>query len=178
MNKNNIALIFIFFALLNSCNNKGKQLVKNSFQEVKNEDTDNNKQTFNVVSKTRYCYIEKIFKRNKKTFIICTYVDFLIGEKALQKAIQNGDADYEINKDGDTIHFLNTDHYISNQNKKSVTLELISDIKIELWNYHENNNLFNKVSIQELENYLQNNPIIILKIKNGIVIEMKEQYVP
>ena len=105
-------------------------------------------------------------------------MDFLNNEKAIEKAKQNGDADFDVNKKGDTIYFVYNDYYISNVNPKLRTLELIPEIRIELWNYPKNNGVFNTVNINELKDHLSSEPIMILKIKNGIIIEMREQYVP
>jgi len=57
-------------------------------------------------------------------------------------------------------------------------LELIPEIRIELWNYPKNNGIFNTVNISELKDNLSSEPIMILKIKNRIVTEMREQYTP
>lgn len=168
----------ILAQILMSCNSKGKTLKESRLLNSEITKTNDQSNRSDTSKSIKYCTIKKLFNKKGTSFVTVNYIDYLTGDKALEKAKLNGDADYEINKDGDTIHFLNTDHYISNHNTKSITLELISDIKIELWNYPENNSLFNKVSIQELDSYLSNNPLMILKIKNGIVIEMKEKYLP
>jgi hypothetical protein len=131
-----------------------------------------------VIIETKYCFIKKLIAKNGKNFILADFIDFFTDKKAIEKSIQNGDAEFDINKKRDTVYFVYDDYYISNVNPQLRTLELVSTIKVELWNYPKNNGIFNEVNIIELKNYLSHEPIMILKIINGIVTEMKEQFIP
>lgn len=152
---------------------KTNESIKTEIKESKVE-----QKTENKIIETKYCFIKNLTEKNGKNYIVVDFVDFLTDEKAIEKAKQNGDADFDVNKKGDTIYFVYNDYYVSNINPKLRTLELIPDIRIELWNYPKNNGIFNTVNINELKDHLSSEPIMILKIKNGIVIEMREQYVP
>ncbi len=168
----------ILILALSSCVDKEKQpkIDQSIITEIKESKVELKPK--NTTIETKYCFIKNLTEKNGKNYIVTDFVDFLTHEKAIEKAKQNGDADFDINKKGDTIYFVYNDYYVSNVNSKLRTLELVSDIKIELWNYPKNNGIFNKVNINEFKNHLSNEPIMILKIKNGIVTEMREQYVP
>jgi len=163
---------------LSSCANKEKKrkINKSILTEIVESKIESNPES--TIIETKYCFIKSISEKKGKNFIIADFVDFLTNEKAVKKAKQNGDAEVDINKKGDTIYFVYNDYYVSNINPKLRTLELIPDIKIELWNYPKDNGIFNIVNINELKKHLTAEPIMILKIKNGIIIEMKEQFIP
>jgi len=169
---------FILILTFSSCVNKEKPSKTNESikTEIKESKVETKPKTTTI--ETKYCFIKNLTEKNGKNYIIADFVDFLTDTKAIEKAKQNGDADFDINKKGDTIYFVYNDYYVSNINPKLRTLELIPDIKIELWNYPKDNGIFNAVNTNELKNHLSAEPIMILKIKNGIVIEMREQYVP
>ncbi|MDO6745537.1 hypothetical protein Q4553_13265 [Tenacibaculum soleae] len=168
----------ILILTFTSCANKEKQPKINESIITETEESKIEQKPENINIETKYCFIKNLTEKNGKNYIIADFVDFLTDEKAIEKAKQNGDADFDINKKGDTIYFVYNDYYVSNVNPKLRTLELIPQIRIELWNYPKNNGIFNTVNINELNDHLSSKPIMILKIKNGIVTEMREQYVP
>ncbi|AUC15504.1 hypothetical protein BTO06_10285 [Tenacibaculum sp. SZ-18] len=153
---------------------KGIQTSPNT--NINQPKTDGNSE--NIVLATKHCLINKIVIENGKKYVVADYVDFLIGDKAIEKAKENGDADYDISEKGDTLYFVNNDYYVSNVNPKLRTLELDDNVKIEIWDYFKSNGVFKIVNINELQKYLSTKPIMILKIRNGIVMEMREQFVP
>lgn len=131
-----------------------------------------------VTLDTKHCYINKIIVKNGKKYVVADYVDFLIGDQAIEKAKENDDAHYDMDEKGDTLYFVNNDYYVSNINAKLRTLELADDVTIEVWDFPKNNGVFNTVNINELENHLGSKPIMILTIENGVIIKIKEQFVP
>ncbi len=161
-----------------SCKEKEKQLLKTKSDEYKTEKTTIKPESKKIALETKHCFVKEVTKKGEKYFIIADYIDFLTNEKAVEKAKEQGEAEYDISEKGDTIYFVYNDYYISNVNPKLRTLELSSDVKIELWNYPKNNGLFSKVSITEFIDHLKAEPILILTIENGVVTEMKEQYTP
>jgi hypothetical protein len=168
----------ILILTFSSCANKEKQpkISESIKTEIKESKTVQKPES--TIIETKYCFIKNLTEKNGKYYVIADFVDFLTDEKAIEKAKQNGDADFDVNEKGDTIYFVYNDYYVSNVNPKLRTLELIPEIRIQLWNYPKNNGIFNAVNINELKDHLSSEPIMILKIKNGIVIEMREQYVP
>ena len=162
----------IYFLILTlsftSCANNEKQPKINEPIKTEIKESKVELKPENTIIETKYCFIKNLTEKKGKNYIVADFVDFLTDEKAVEKAKQNGDADFDINKKGDTIYFVYNDYYVSNVNPKLRTLELISNIKIELWNYPKDNGIFNTVSLNELEKNLSNNPIMILKIKNDL----------
>lgn len=167
---NFLLLSLIFF----SCFKKEKKSEINDYNENKIIESKTPEQFENKAIETKYCFVRKLIEKDGKNYLIADYVQFLTGEEALKKAIQNKDTDFELNEKGDTIHSVPNDYYVSNVNPKLRTLELVSNVSIELWN----EGVHNKVTINEFKKHLSEEPLIILKIQNGMVKEMSEQYVP
>lgn len=165
-------------ASLSSCTDNKKKAEIKETSKTENIKPKVKAKSENTILETKHCFIKSLIVQNGKNYAIADYVDFLTQDKAIEKAIENDDADYDINEKGDTIYFVYNDYYVSNINPKLRTLELADNVKIELWNYPKNNGIFNTVNINELEKHLSSEPIMILKIENGIIIEMREQYVP
>ena len=128
----------------------------------------------------KHCFVKNIITKNGKNYIIVDYVDFLTGNKAIEKAKINGDAEYDVSKSGDTIYFVYNDYYISNVNSKLRTIELAENIKIELLDFSENANDtgYKNVSIAKFVEQYENHSLVILKLENGICKEIKEQFTP
>jgi hypothetical protein len=128
----------------------------------------------------KHCFLKDVIKKDEKHFIIADYVDFLTNEKAIEKAKQQGEADYDISEKGDTIYFVYNDYYISNVNPKLRKLELSEQIKIELLDFSQksDDSMYKIVSVKELSEQFENHSLVILKIENGIVMEIKEKFTP
>lgn len=132
----------------------------------------------NLDIENKHCYVKKVNHKNGNYSIIVDYIEFLTGKEAYEKAKKNKDLDFEINEKGDSTFFLYNDYYISNINPKLREFKLDSKVKIKLWNYPKNNGIYNDVSVLDFLNHLHDNPVIILKIKDGVISEMFEQYTP
>jgi hypothetical protein len=133
------------------------------------------------LTETRHCYIKKIFSENDRTYIKVDYIEFLTGEKAIEIAKEDGQAEFNISEFGDTIYYVLNDYYIINKNNKLRTFELSSDIVIELFYYTETNyeiQHLKNTDLKKLEEHIKNHPILVIEIIVGIVRSLKEQYTP
>lgn len=177
--KMNIKNLLLFLTLLLfSCKEKQQHKIESTQSQVEKKSVEPTKE--NSIIENKHCYIKEVFKRDEIYFISADYIDFLMDEKAIEKAKDHGEAEYDISENGDTIYFVYNDYYISNFNPKLRTLELSEQIKIELLDFSKNANDtgFKKVSVNKLIEEINSNPIIILSIKDGVVIEIKEQFTP
>lgn len=173
-------LIFLLTLIQFSCNHQEKQTIEIPSTEPKNQEQIVDSKSDNPIYENKFCFIKKVVKENGKHYIIVDYIDFLTGNKAIERAKKFGNAEYDISTNGDTTYYVYDDYYVSNINPKLRTLELAKDVKIELLDFSENpsENGYKIVSLTEFTDKIENNPIIILKSKNGIVMEMKEQFTP
>ncbi|MBL4905404.1 MAG: hypothetical protein JKZ00_05225, partial [Flavobacteriaceae bacterium] len=85
---------------------------------------------------------------------------------------------YDISASGDTIYYLENDIYLSNSNHELMTLELSDSIDLQLVDFSANEFKLKKVSLSDFIEYLKNDPIILVTLKNGLVIAMTETYIP
>ena len=177
--ENRITIILIFLIILFSCK-KEVQSERILAAKSKIEKQIIYSQNEIVIDEKKHCFVKEFIQKSEKTYIVVDYVDFLTGEKAIEKAKLNGDADYNILKNGDTIYFVYSDYYISNINPKLRKIELAKEIKIELLDFSENSNEngYKNTTINEFEKQWKNHSFVTLNLENGICIGIKEQFTP
>ncbi len=129
----------------------------------------------NLKFEKQYCYINKVHKRNGVVFIEADFIEFFKGKKAVQKAKEYGDAEFDINKSGDTLYFLYNNYYIKNKNPKLRILELDDRARVKA---NKINQISKDFSIKALNQIILDRPIFILKMNNSIVYEIIEQKLP
>jgi hypothetical protein len=115
----------------------------------------------------------KIYKENNKNYIDADYVQYFIGDKAIDMAKKNGDADSHI-VNGIKVYSIPGDFYIVNQNNKIRKLEVSDNVKIDLTSSDDSK------SENDLNN-LKNNfkdKLFVLSINNDKVIEIQEIFTP
>lgn len=132
------------------------------------------------IVKSKDYFIKAIFEKEKEHFIIADAFDFLMDDEAVKKAKEQGDADYYFSEKGDTIYTLDSDQYLFNPIEKWDTLALAKNIKILMLSFSSDSLVMKRVSLLELTHQIQIKGELItgLKIKEGKVIEITEQYVP
>ena len=175
---NNKILFSLLTLIFFSCKKKQLTGIKPSESKIEKPIITNTEKK--TVLENRHCFVNGIIEKNDKKYIVVDYVDFLTGDKATEKAKLNGDAEFDISKSGDTIYFVYSDYYVSNINSKLRTIELRADIKIELLDFSPSSNEsgYKTVFIEEFIKKYKNHSLVILKMKNGICEEIKEQFTP
>lgn len=139
------------------------------------------KKKSDYLEEKRHSFIkEVVIKGNNKNYIIADYIDFLTGDKAVEKAKELGDAAYDVSKSGDTTYYIYKDYYLFNANPELRRVELAKEVNIELLDVKQNSNGigYKEVSLLEFKEQIKRGQIIILRIENGIVVGMKEQFTP
>jgi hypothetical protein len=127
----------------------------------------------NVQINKSHAFIMKIYKENNKNYIDADYVQYFIGDKAIDMAKKNGDADSHI-VNGIKVYSIPGDFYIVNQNNKIRKLEVSDNVKIDLTSSDDSK------SENDLNN-LKNNfkdKLFVLSINNDKVIEIQEIFTP
>lgn len=150
---NILNLFWVFFISLNGCKNE-----------------------VNIKQEQNYCLITNFYSENDKQFIEVDYIQYLIGNKAIEEAKKRGDADIDI-INGKKKYSIPNDIYIINDNSKLRKLELSQNVKIDL----VNNDDFNVSDTKSILEYLKSNykdKIFLLILDETKVVEIKEIFTP
>ncbi len=123
----------------------------------------------------KYCYINKAYKSNDAIFIEADIIEYYEGKKAVKKALEYGEAEYDIDKNGDTLYFLYNNYYINNQSAKGVILELDDKVRVKTDNINQISNGF---SLKALQKVITDKPVLILEVNDGIVYKITEKRLP
>lgn len=128
-------------------------------------------------------YIRRVFEENDKKYIEVDYIDWLQGEAARQAMVAEGEcANLE-------TCIVDNDYYIKNSDNSTVTLELSDSATILMQTYQilERGDLTEdeKITYDQFEVIFNSNPESStkyapyhLRIDDGIVASITEQYVP
>ena len=81
-------------------------------------------------SDSSYCYIKDALIINNRTFLKVDFIQFFTFDRALEEALKRGDADYNIEENGDTTYLVYNDYYIANDNPEIRTFELTASTNI------------------------------------------------
>ncbi|GAA0720366.1 hypothetical protein GCM10009430_20460 [Aquimarina litoralis] len=123
--------------------------------------------------KKQHCYVKRVFRNNGVIFIEADFIEFYKGKKAVQKAKENNDAEYDIDKNGDTLYFLYKNYYVSNLNAKLRRLELNDKVRIQ-----NLNQISKGFPLKAFEKIISDNPIMVLEMHDGIVYRITQQKLP
>lgn len=123
----------------------------------------------------KYCYINKVYKSNGVVFIEADIIEYYQGRKAVKKAKELGEVEYDLDKNGDTLYFLYNNYYIHNQSSKPKILELDDKARVKIENINQISSGFPLKAFQKV---ITDKPVLILEINNGIVYKITEQKLP
>ncbi|WP_299311897.1 hypothetical protein [uncultured Aquimarina sp.] len=121
----------------------------------------------------KHCYVKKVFRNNGVIFIEADFVEYFKGRKAVEKAKDNNEAEYDIDKNGDTLYFLYDNYYVSNTSNKLRRLELNDKVRIQ-----DINQISKGFPLKAFQKIIEDKPIMILEINDGIVYKIMKQKLP
>ncbi|MEW7291910.1 hypothetical protein [Aquimarina sp. 2304DJ70-9] len=123
----------------------------------------------------RHCYVNRAYKSNDVIFVEVDFIEYYYGKRAVKKAKEYGDAEYDIDKNGDTLYFLYKNYYINNQNPSTRVLEVDDRAQVRIDNINQISNGFPLKAFQKI---ITNKPILILETNNGVVYKVTQQKLP
>jgi hypothetical protein len=135
-------------------------------------DTNNNMRQF--------VYIKNVQQQQNGQWV-CTadYIEFYMGDKAVQVAKKRGDAAVDTGANGKLTYFVYNDYYIVNDNKKLHKLPVSSAVVIKLVNFNSNPIGMRNGSLNELMSMKGRDAYpFILSISKGLITSITQQYVP
>ena len=113
----------------------------------------------NIQVEKNYALVVNMYSENNKDYIDADYVQYFIGEKAIEEAKKRGDSDKRI-ENGKIVYSVPNDYYIVNENNKIRKLEVSNDVKLDYIKKNYKDQLF------------------LLTIQKGKVIEINEIFIP
>jgi hypothetical protein len=134
------------------------------------------KNNINIEQEESYCLISSVYLENGKYYIEADYVQYLVGDKAIEAAKKAGDADIKL-VDGEQKYSIPNDFYIINENPKLRKLELSKNVRLNLVNAYD----LKGNDVKSIFDYFKNNyndKIFLLKLNKGKVVEIDEIFTP
>ncbi|WP_281986174.1 hypothetical protein [Aquimarina aggregata] len=122
--------------------------------------------------KRQYGYVKKAFKSNDAIFVEVDFIEFYKGRLAVKKAKEYGEAEYDIDKKGDTLYFLYNNYYIHNKNSSSRILELDDKVRVKI---DKINQISNGFPLKAFQKIILDQPVLILETNNDIVYKISQQ---
>lgn len=129
-------------------------------------------------SKTQeaYCYLRNLLAHNDEIDLHIDFIQYFQLEEAIIEAKKRGDAELEVDQNGDTTFFVYNDYYIANDKPTQWEFSLSKSSQIELLEWLDSTHVdFNKPE-KSLER-LQLSPFKI-SFKEGEVLHLKEVFIP
>ena len=127
-------------------------------------------------SDSSYCFIKDVINQNNRTYLKVDFIQFFTFEQAIEEAKKRGDAEYDIEENGDTTYFVYNDYYIANDNPKLRTFRLTDSTKIEFLEVL-GDTATNFKNAEKAMKRVEFSPFIITT-EDGKVISLKEVYTP
>ena len=187
-------LIYIaFIGLLFSCSTdsqKENSKQKNQFESENGDSTSQKAELFDttdlqenadeieltMTSDSSYCYIRNVINQNNRTYLKVDFIQFFTFDKAIEEAKKRGDAEYNIEVNGDTTYFVYNDYYIANDNPKLRIFKLTDSTKIEFLEVLGDTATDFKNTDKAMKR-VEFSPFII-ETEQGKILSLKEIYTP
>ena len=127
----------------------------------------------------QFGFLKKVYQKDEKWLIDIDYIQFLSGDEAIKAARKHGEAEMDIDAKKDTTYWVPNDYYIVNDNKKIRTFEFASSAKIGTLDV-SNTGMEEHSGLEYLVKVFKKktNLPFLLKIDEGKIIELKEQFIP
>lgn len=105
-------------------------------------------------------------------------VQFWKGDRAIEEARKRGDAEEELDDYGKKHYFVPNNFYMINANKQIRGYDLASNAQIWVVDY-KGNKMFHRIgTIAEVREKVDNQVPFLVKVQNGKVISIREEYIP
>ena len=177
-----ILFSLFFTATIFGCNSNSNQKtssdttqkateVSNTINKILSSDT-------SIYSKDEYAFIVGIIQKGDSTFIDADYIQHLTGQAAVEAAIKVHQADTFKTEDGKTHIDVPNNYFIVNDNKKIRRLTLDKNCLIDLVINPDRMPPINENSLKSLKNVDHESPFILTLNDKGLVIRIKEIFVP
>lgn len=131
-----------------------------------------------TVANSKYAFIVGNIQKGDSCFIDADYIQYLTGQAAIDAAIKRHEADTFQTEDGKTHVDVPNDYFIVNDNKKIRRLLLAKSCLIDLVINPDGIPPINDNSFQSLKKVDNESPFLLTFNDKGVVIKIKEIFVP
>ena len=114
----------------------------------------------------QYCFIKKIYTKGDTSYIEADYIQFLMGDEAIAAATKKGEQD-----------MVQDDYYVVNDNTKLRSLALSKNVVITLAGTDDGKPSSAGMDDGTLQKKLLSG-IFVIRFENGLVTNMREQFIP
>ena len=164
-------LFFVLILFLAACNEAAENTKPVPAKSALKAPAEKHKRKYLILPQSKpeagqYCFINKAYTATGIQYIEADYVDFLMGDKAIEAAKAKGDSEMVLD-----------DYYIRNDNKKIRKLTLAGDVSILTVEAQDEKLYHVEAGFNDLQKYISNT-LFILQIENGLVKQIKIQYLP
>ena len=130
-------------------------------------------------NKRQFAYIKNLQQKNGKWICTADYIEFYMGDKAVQVAKKRGDATADTGANGKITYFVYNDYYIVNDSKQLQSLAVSPAVVIKLVDFSGGQLKMRNSSFDELLNLKHRDSYpFILGISAGVIKSIIQQYVP
>lgn len=170
----------MFMALLSCVSNnstESQQTSSDSNSKYSNNISEIQNDT-NSTGKRQYANIMRIYERLDTVFIDVDYIQFLTGDAAINAAKKANEADSFETADGRIEFAVPNDYFIINESKKIRQLPLAKDCTYELLNNPDRLHPIEDNSLKSIMKIYGDSPFILTLNDKGVVINIKEVFLP
>lgn len=132
--------------------------------------------------KDQYVFINKVYQKDGKWFADTDYVQFLVGDDALQKVISRGLAEKETDENGKEHYFLPNNYAILNDTPTIRTFEIDPSAEIFTYDFKSGKSVIAaetpKTDINALAKTREDEYPYLIDVKNGKISRIKQIFIP
>jgi hypothetical protein len=131
------------------------------------------------INPRQFVYIKGLQQQNGQWICIANYIEFYMGDKAVEIAKKRGDAAVDTGANGKLTYFVYNDYYIVNDSKKLHKLLISPTVVVKLVDFSSSPIRTHKASLNELINMKgRDDSPFIFSISKGVITSITQQYIP
>lgn len=131
-----------------------------------------------TITQEQYADIVRVFQKGDTTFFDADYIQYLTGDAAIEAAKKAHQADTFQTKDGKTHIDVPNDYFIVNESKKIRQLPLSKDCSFDLIINPDRTHPIANNSLKSLQTIYKDSPFILTLDDKGMVVKVKEVFLP
>lgn len=170
--------LFVLLSFLFSCTdtNSNRQ-VSTTIDTSKLFDAEVGNQLNDTINQ-HYANVVDVINRNDSTFIDADYIQYLLGEKAIEAARKANEVDTIRNPDG-TIEFaVPNDYFIVNENTKVRRISIATNCQFDLILNPDRTHKISDNKLADFRKIYKDSPFILTLNQKGQITKIKEVFLP
>jgi hypothetical protein len=174
-------ILTAFILTLLSCNpnsSNSTALVKSDTTTKSLNIADKSQTDIQTSTQEQYANIVRIFQKADTAFVDADYIQYLTGNAAIEAAKKAHQADTFQTEDGKTHIDVPNDYFMVNETKKIRQLPLSKDCSFELIINPDRTHPIADNSLKSLKTIYKDSPFILTLNDKGIVVKVKEVFLP